>query len=264
MEELTYICSKCKTEKPISEFAKANDRTRGHKSSCRECDKLYYKNNADRLLATKKIYRDKNKDKINQHRLDNIEKDKKNKRDYYNKNKEYFLLLAKEYREIHKLEIKEKQSEYQKKNRERLRKHNIASYHRHKDKRRIASSKYAKNRRGNDDLYRFITSARNAIKQSFVRNKFKKQSFSTDILCCSMEMFKEHIASKFEPWMNWSNYGKYNGEYNYGWDLDHIIPISTAQTIDDVISLCHYTNFQPLCSKINRDIKNDKINYKVA
>ena len=59
--------------------------------------------------------------------------------------------------------------------------------------------------------------------------------------------------------MSWNNRGRYNGEFNYGWDIDHIIPISSAKNEDDIIKLNHYTNLQPLCSKFNRDIKKDKI-----
>ena len=69
---------------------------------------------------------------------------------------------------------------------------------------------------------------------------------------------KEYIESKFENWMNWDNKGLYNGEFNYGWDVDHIIPISSAKTEEEIILLNHYSNLQPLCSKINRDIKKDK------
>ena len=58
--------------------------------------------------------------------------------------------------------------------------------------------------------------------------------------------------------MSWSNYGKYNGDFNYGWDLDHIKPLSTSNSESDVIKLNHYSNLQPLCSKFNRDIKKDK------
>jgi len=59
--------------------------------------------------------------------------------------------------------------------------------------------------------------------------------------------------------MNCDNYVKYNGEFYYGWDIDHIMPISSAKTENDIIRLNHYSNMQPLCSKINRDIKRDKI-----
>ena len=61
--------------------------------------------------------------------------------------------------------------------------------------------------------------------------------------------------------MTWDNKGLYNGELNHGWDLDHIIPIDTAITEEDVIRLNHYTNLQPLCSKINRDIKKNNPSY---
>lgn len=59
--------------------------------------------------------------------------------------------------------------------------------------------------------------------------------------------------------MTWENKGLYSGELNYGWDIDHIIPLSTAKTEEDVIKLNHYTNLKPLYSKINTDFKNKYI-----
>jgi hypothetical protein len=76
-------------------------------------------------------------------------------------------------------------------------------------------------------------------------------------LGCSLPEFKNYIESKFEPWMTWENRGKYNGKFNYGWDIDHIIPSITAINESDIIKLNHYANLQPLCSKINREIKRD-------
>ena len=69
----------------------------------------------------------------------------------------------------------------------------------------------------------------------------------------------KYLESKFEDWMNCENYGLYNGELNYGWDIDHKIPLSSGKTEEKIIELNHYTNLQPLCSKINRDIKKDLI-----
>ena len=57
--------------------------------------------------------------------------------------------------------------------------------------------------------------------------------------------------------MNWENRGLYNGELNYGWDIDHRIPLSTSTCEADVIRLNHYTNLQPLCSYTNRHIKRN-------
>ena len=43
--------------------------------------------------------------------------------------------------------------------------------------------------------------------------------------------------------MTWENQGE--------WHFDHIIPISSAQTEEEVIKLNHYTNFQPLWAEDN-------------
>jgi 5-methylcytosine-specific restriction endonuclease McrA len=60
--------------------------------------------------------------------------------------------------------------------------------------------------------------------------------------------------------MTWENRGLYRkGEYDVGWDVDHIVPTSSANTEEELIKLFHYTNLRPLCSKINRDEKKNKI-----
>jgi hypothetical protein len=88
---------------------------------------------------------------------------------------------------------------------------------------------------------------------------YSKKSKTEEILGCSYEDFILYLESKFESWMTWENRGLYNGDFNYGWDIDHIIPLSSAETEEDIIRLNHYTNLQPLCSKVNRYIKRDKI-----
>jgi len=91
---------------------------------------------------------------------------------------------------------------------------------------------------------------------------YAKTSKSQNILGCTFEEFKIHLESKFEPWMNWSNYGNWNGypkEINCAWDIDHIIPISTANTIEEILKLNHYTNLQPLCSYTDRHIKSGNV-----
>ena len=89
---------------------------------------------------------------------------------------------------------------------------------------------------------------------------YTKKSKSCEILGCSFNELKTHLESKFEPWMNWDNRGLIkNGEFNIGWDIDHIIPLSSAKTEEEIIKLNHYTNLQPLCSMINRCIKKSKL-----
>jgi hypothetical protein len=120
---------------------------------------------------------------------------------------------------------------------------------------------YIKNRLENDVLFRISKNIRTNIVNSFRKSGYKKNYKAYYILGCSFEEFKLHLESKFEDWMTWENYGKYNGELNYGWDLDHIIPISSAINEESVVKLNHFTNFQPLCSYINRYIKSNKLVY---
>ena len=99
------------------------------------------------------------------------------------------------------------------------------------------------------------------IRKYLKDNGFYKKSRTYQILGCSPIELKSYLESKFENWMTWENYGKYNGEINFGWEIDHIIPISSARTEDDIILLNHHTNLQPLCSYINRYIKSDNVNF---
>jgi hypothetical protein len=159
---------------------------------------------------------------------------------YYEANKE----KRKEYYEKNKKNKIEYQKEYQKNNKEKI-----------LERRR----KYEKNKLLTDPVYKLKLNIRKAIKKSFNNNGYKKTSKTFLILGCSYEQFKQHIESQFESWMAWSNYGLYNGTPNYGWDIDHKIPSSSATTEEDVIKLNHHTNLQPLCSYYNRDIKRNKI-----
>ena len=115
---------------------------------------------------------------------------------------------------------------------------------------------YQFNKRNNDDIYRFKASLRSLINSSFLRYlKNRKDTKTTEILGCDIEYFKLYLASKFEDWMNWQNYGNRNMINGRTWELDHIVPLCLANTKDDVVKLNHYTNFQPLCSSINRSNK---------
>jgi hypothetical protein len=112
-----------------------------------------------------------------------------------------------------------------------------------------------------DNTYLFRSSISCSIQRCFRNKKIPKLLRTYDILGCSLEEFKKYIESQFEDWMNWDNRGKFNGELKYGWDLDHKIPSSTAKTMEEIIKINHYTNFQPLCSYVNRVIKSNKLDY---
>lgn len=129
------------------------------------------------------------------------------------------------------------------------------------EKFREIQNRYKDKKRKSDLIYMIKHNISCLIRNSLKNKKFRKNSRTTEILGCSCENFKIYIESKFEPWMTWENYGLWNGELNYGWDIDHIIPVSSGETEEEIIKLNFYSNFQPLCSHINRYIKRNQLNY---
>lgn len=127
---------------------------------------------------------------------------------------------------------KEYYKEYNKKNRKELRE---------KQRKRMLE----------DGLYMFKVKVRKFICQSFKRRKEQKMMHTEEVLGCSFEEFMTHICSLFRDGMTIDNYGK--------WQIDHIIPLSTAVTNEDVVRLCHYTNLQPLWASDNRAKSNKNL-----
>jgi hypothetical protein len=113
-------------------------------------------------------------------------------------------------------------------------------------------------KRKNEPIIRFSNSIRERTRNAFKSNYWRKNGKNQEYLGCTYDEFKDHILSLKDSWMTLENYGLYNGKKNYGWDIDHIIPISSAKTKEDLISLCHYKNLRPLCSYVNRVLKKDR------
>ena len=264
------FCNKCGSEKPIEEFSKNKCTDTGYQKYCKSCCKNYIdKNNQSQY---NKKYIKINKDKIKQYRKlnENIQKYQKEYRENNKiKNKKYQIEYrknnimrdrseyAKLYRENNKDKIKEINRLYRLKNKEKI-KEKVKLYRQNnKDKINKNNNRYRKEKRKIDKIYYLSEKIRGIIHKSLKNNGFKKNLKTNQILGCTIIEFKFYIESKFQKWMSWENYGLYNGKLNYGWDLDHIKPLSIANTEKDLYELNHYTNFQPLCSVINRDIKKN-------
>ena len=112
-----------------------------------------------------------------------------------------------------------------------------------------------------DDIqFKLRHSLASRLQYAYKSRGLSKNKKTSNVLGCTYEYLVQHIESQFEPWMNESNYGKcIPGQPNVGWDIDHIIPLASAETEDDLIRLCHYMNLQPICSNYNRYIKRDRL-----
>jgi hypothetical protein len=187
--------------------------------------------------------------------LTEFSKDKKGKDELYCKCKSCVKEYNKVYRENNKEKIKLIDKEYYKNNSEKLKNNRKEYYINNKEKHNEYSKEYMRKRLKSDLLFKLTANIRCLIKNSIKTKGYRKNTKTESILGCSFEEFKLHLESKFEHWMRWSNHGMYNGELNYGWDIDHILPCSSAKNEEEIIKLNHYTNLQPLCSHVNRYIK---------
>lgn len=189
-----------------------------------------------------------------EYRRKNKEKRRKQHAEWVRKNPE----KVKASKDRHKSKKKETDKLYVENNKDKVNLIKKKWAENNKDKVRKAKNDYMTKRLLEDPLFKIKHNISCSIRRGFKNNGFKKKNKTENILGCSIESFKKYIESKWEPWMNWDNYGLYNGEERYGWDLDHIKAISSAINESDVIELNHFSNFQPLCSYINRDVKRDK------
>ena len=262
----TKICSTCGDEKEIGLFRK-------NRAQCKSCHNKKktetQKKNPEKVKERNKLWREKNKEYV-----------KVKMKEWYDNNKEW----VKEYNKTNKDKINQRRTKHYVKNRTRLveisKKYKINNkqkvkinarnwYQATKVKNRKRINQYIRNKILSDPFFKLKKTIRTSISKSLKRNGYTKKSKSHEILGCSYDFFKIHIESQWslphnldengKVWMNWSNHGKYNGEFNYGWDIDHMKPLSSAKTEEELLKLNHYTNLQPLCSHVNRDIKIGKI-----
>lgn len=242
-------CIKCHTEKLLKEFNIRKDSKDGHRNTCKTCENIKSKNNRDNNI-------EKHREKEKKYREANPNKIKETHKNYRKNNKIKIKERDKKFSENNQEYIQEYRKEWNKTNLKNKRKGQI-KYRKNNSKK---ISRRIKERKLIDPIFKLQKNISDSIRISIKRAGYNKKSKTTKILGCTFNEFKIYLESKFELWMNWNNHGKYKKDtFNFGWDLDHIIPISSAITYEDIIRLSHYTNFQPLCSKINRDVKKNKL-----
>jgi len=151
-------------------------------------------------------------------------------------------------------ECKECQKKYYIINSEKLKSRRIERYNENTEKEQIKIREYYKNnkktiidslrvkKQKNENL-RIISNLRSRISQFVKSKKIHKDNKTLDLVGISLNDLKEHLQSQFKDGMSCDNYGS--------WHIDHIIPLSSAQTTEEFNKLCYYSNLQPLCAQEN-------------
>jgi hypothetical protein len=158
-------------------------------------------------------------------------------------NKDKVLEYSKIYN-IRRLELNKTQS---KSNKEKFLESQKRYYNNNKEKVIKRIVEYQKNKIKEDNLFKLKKTIQRTIRRYIKNKKFT----TTEIIGCDYESFKIYFESLFTEGMSWDKLG-------YEIHIDHIIPLSSAKTEDDLYKLNHYTNLQPLWAKDNL-IKGSKL-----
>lgn len=194
----------------------------------------------------------------------------------YQDNKEIILNKASEYREKNRSKIKESMREYNSrpKVKEKMRNYRVKNRKelRQKEKEwRIKNPEKAKEiskrkrmiSRINNPILKVRHNVSRAVNFALKREGASKAGQSTmDYLPYTLDDLKKHLESKFEPWMNWSNYGMYHAKSwkdddvsTWTWQVDHIIPHSEFKydslSHPDFKKCWSLENLRPYSSKKN-------------
>ncbi len=234
------------------------------KEEQKEYQKAYYQKNKEKLDSRNKTYIEDNTDKIKQYQKEYRQKNKEKQKAYM---KDYMPV----YCDANKEAIKEYKDKWLEDNKDYGKTHyqENKQYYKEKhkkwcednvDKKKELRREYERYKIKTSPLYKIINRTRGTVNRSIKNFGYTKKTKTAEILGCSFEEFKTYLESKFESWMNWGNYGNPKDgiyQFNKTWDIDHIIPLSSANCEEDVIRLNHYTNLQPLCSYTNRWVKRD-------
>jgi 5-methylcytosine-specific restriction endonuclease McrA len=109
-------CTKCKIEKPFTEFNKDSAKACGLEPHCKNCKALYRAANKEKRSKYNALYAEANKDEIRQkkakHRAKNRESISAQKAEYRSKNRKMIQASGANYRANNKCKIRAKSSAY--------------------------------------------------------------------------------------------------------------------------------------------------------
>jgi hypothetical protein len=238
----------CQEEKILEDFTfdKGNKKD-GRRASCKECCRKknaeYIKANPDKKLESDR----KSYEKLKEKKL-------AQKKEYYLKKKEEILLKRKEYAANNKEKISENNKRYRKNNLEYLKERNRDYQRKHCKILSIKKQQLI----NSTPLRQFKERIRQLVKGSFYRLKHNKNRRTSQILGADWEIIKEHFVSQFKDGMTWEAF--IAGEIH----VDHIQPLASAKTEEELIALCHYTNLQPLwcLDNLSKGATFEGVNFK--
>ena len=218
-------CTKCGEVKSLDEFSNDKKCIDNKSYTCKSCNKYY------RLI---------NNERIKAYRLK-----------YYKKNKEVLSAKAKRYVENNKEKVQIKRKKNYQKHKENIKEYAKTYYLKNKQKLLQGHNVYTIERKKADSLFKLTCNIRSLISTTIKNQGYSKNTKCFNILKCEYSFLIQ--------WLN----GLASNNYNYsGKDLniDHVVPISLAETEDEILLLNHYSNLQLLTKKENYTKGSKRVN----
>lgn len=123
-------------------------------------------------------------------------------------------------------------------NKEVKKKQSNEYYYANKDTIQKQKNEYNIKKRKEDPKFLLTRRLRNRLYYALKQKFWKKDTKFANYIGCDLEFLKTHMESQFIDGMCWENQGE--------WHIDHIIPLVSANTEDELYALCHYTNLRPM------------------
>jgi len=216
----------------------------------REYKKQYYLDNKEKIKSKAKQYHLDNKEKVNERQKQYYLDNKERRTEYFLDNKERRTEYHIQYYQDNKEKIKAYDKQYHLDNKEKIKAYDKQRYQDNKEKINEQKKQYLNERYNSDPLFKFTKICRSRTFKAFKSKSWIKNGGTEKLLGCDWETAFNHIEKQFESWMTWENHGE--------WHIDHIIPLASANTIEEMTPLFNYKNLQPLLAEDNI-LKGDKI-----
>jgi len=250
-------CKECKKTKEVSEFGKSSRHKDGLRSKCLVCRRIagrkHYKKTLEYQRNRKKSKPVKSPKAIKKEKSDQLAKSGKKEcnsclkvKDFfdYQKDKQKPYGVASDCRDCRNLKLRNKYKRdpnYA----DTMKTRHSEYYQNNKEKVHKAANIRNKRRQKTDVLYALKKKVKRRIYDIARTKGWKTNDKKDKYLGCSYVELKLHLESLFEEGMSWDNHT------TDGWHIDHVIPISVADSYEEARRLNHYTNLAPMWAKSN-------------
>jgi hypothetical protein len=203
--------------------------------NCTKCNIIKNIDNFYMCSKCKDGYRNECNECRNEYLLQWRRKNPNHNKEWSEKNKEVDRLRKQTHYELNRDKHIQRSKDYRKKN---------------VDKVNLWVKLYRGRRMKDDNVFKMSFIVRGRIRNFIKLSGGIKKDTTFNLIGCSPQELVRHLEHQFIDGMSWENHGE--------WHIDHIIPLSSAKTEDDLKKLCHHTNLQPLWAEDNLK-KSNKI-----